>query len=260
MLICTYKLQEAEIQLAHLNRDTPLYLQIAHRLEQRIRDEVYPVGSLLPTEAELVEAFQVSRHTVRQAIEQLKRNGILSARKGVGTKVESRGSDASTRFRGQSRHDLFDFSNESELHFETKTEVIARGALAEELQVTAGRKFTHAAGLRYFKGEDVPFCWNEAYLDESVKEVLQGVDVLRKALFQMIENYTGERITSIHQELKPIQIEGMLAEKLDVIPGSLGLRMTRRYLSSRGRMLEYAIQTLPTERFNYRTILLADEQ
>jgi len=242
-----------------LNRERPLYLQIAHRLEQRIRDDIYPVGTLLPTEAELVEAFQVSRHTVRQAIEQLKRNGTLSARKGIGTKVESRSLDWSTRFRGQTRHDLFDFSLESELHFEIKSEVTARGELAEEMGVSAGRNFTYAAGLRYFKGEDVPFCWNEAYLDESVKEVLQGVDILRKALFQMVENYTGERIVSIHQELKPVQITGELAERLDVVSGSLGLRMTRRYLSSRGRMLEYAIQTLPTDRFNYRTILLAEE-
>jgi len=242
-----------------LNRETPLYLQIAHKLEQRIRDDIYPVGTLLPTEAELVEAFQVSRHTVRQAIEQLKRSGTLSARKGVGTKVESRSLDWSTRFRGQTRHDLFDFSLESELHFEFKAEVIARGALAEEMGISPGRKFTHAAGLRYFKGENVPFCWNEAYLDESVKEVLLGVDVLRKALFQMVENYTGERIKSIHQELKPVQIKGELAAKLGVVPGSLGLRMTRRYLSSRGRMLEYAVQTLPTDRFNYRTVLLAEE-
>jgi GntR family transcriptional regulator len=245
---------------SHLDRASPLYLQIAHKLEQRIRDDIYPVGTLLPTEAELVTAFQVSRHTIRQAIEQLKRNGTLSARKGIGTRVESRGTDWRTRFRGQSRHDLFDFSRDSELHFRTKADVVARGDLAAEMGITSGRAFVYAAGLRYFKGEDVPFCWNEVYLDESVAEVLQGVDVLRKALFHMVESYTGERIASIHQELTPIQLDADLAAKLDLPAGSLALRMTRRYLSSRGRLLEYAVQTLPADRFSYRTILSAGDQ
>jgi GntR family transcriptional regulator len=243
----------------HNDRATPLYMQIAHKLEQRIRDDIYPVGTLLPTEAELVAAFQVSRHTVRQAIEQLKRNGTLSARKGVGTKVESRGTDWRTRFRGQSRHDLFDFSRDSALHFQTNSQVIARADIATEMGIPPGRTFTYAAGLRYFKGEDVPFCWNEVYLDESVAEVLQGVDVLRQALFHMVESYTGERIASIHQELKPVQLDTELAEKMDLPAGALALRMTRRYLSSRGRLLEYAIQTLPADRFSYRTVLSAGE-
>ncbi|MBS1301401.1 GntR family transcriptional regulator [Loktanella sp. SALINAS62] len=243
----------------HPDRVSPLYLQIAHKLEQRIRDDIYPVGTLLPTEAELVTAFQVSRHTIRQAIEQLKRNGTLSARKGIGTKVESRGTDWRTQFRGQSRHDLFDFSRDSELHFQTKSEVTARSEIAAEMGIQPGRKFTYAAGLRYFKGEDIPFCWNEVYLDESVAEVLQGVDVLRKALFHMVESYTGERIASIHQELTPVHIDEHIAQKLDLPAGTLALRMTRRYLSSRGRLLEYAIQTLPGDRFRYRTILSAGE-
>ncbi|ARU01751.1 putative transcriptional regulator PhnF [Yoonia vestfoldensis] len=243
----------------HLDRASPLYLQIAHKLEQRIRDDIYPIGTLLPTEAELVSAFQVSRYTVRQAIDQLKRNGTVTARKGVGTMVNTKGNDWRTRFRGQSRHDLFDFSRDSELHFQTKTEVIARQEIAHEMGITTGRAFTYAAGLRYFKGEDLPFCWNEVYLDESVAEVLQGVDVLRKALFHMVESYTGERIASIHQELSPVQLTADLAGKLMLPTGSLALRMTRRYLSSRGRLLEYAIQTLPAERFSYRTVLSAGE-
>ncbi|XDA98720.1 GntR family transcriptional regulator [Sulfitobacter sp. LCG007] len=243
----------------NLDGTSPLYLQIAHKLEQRIRDDIYPVGTLLPTEAELVTAFQVSRHTIRQAIEQLKRSGTLSARKGVGTRVESRGTDWRTRFRGQSRHDLFDFSRDSELHFQIKSDVTARAELAAEMGIPPGRRFTYAAGLRYFKGEDVPFCWNEVYLDESVAEVLKGVDVLRKALFNMVESYTGERIASIHQELTPVAIERETAAKLCLTEGALALRMTRRYLSSRGRLLEYAIQTLPADRFRYRTVLSAGE-
>ena len=47
---------------------TPLYLQVAHRLERQIISGERAVGSLLPPEAELAQQLGVSRHTVRQAI------------------------------------------------------------------------------------------------------------------------------------------------------------------------------------------------
>lgn len=236
-------------------RSAPLYLQIAHRLEQRIHDSVYPVGSLLPTESELCTAFGASRHTVRQAIEQLKRTGVLSARKGVGTKVESRGADWRNRFRSNSRHDLFDFSRESELRFERKGDVTLTPAQAREMGASVGKTYLYACGPRYFTGETQPFCWNEVYLDDSVAEILRGVDVLRQSLFEMAERYTGERIDSIQQDMWPVLIEDHLCGPLGAEPGALALRMSRRYLSSGGRLLEYAIQTLPADRFRYRTIL-----
>ena len=236
-------------------RNAPRYLQIAHRLEQRIMDDVYPVGSLLPTESDLCAAFGASRHTIRQAIEQLKRTGILSARKGVGTKVESRGADWRHRFRSNSRHDLFDFSRASELRFVRKTDVTLTAAEARQMGASAGKTYLYACGPRYFTGEDRPFCWNEVYLDDSVAEILRGVDVLRQSLFEMAERYTGERIDSIQQDLWPVRIEDELCGPLGCPPGALALRMTRRYLSSGGRLLEYAIQTLPEDRFRYRTIL-----
>ncbi|WOI58022.1 GntR family transcriptional regulator [Palleronia sp. LCG004] len=237
------------------DRSVPLYLQIAHKLERRIHDGTYPVGSLLPTESDLCSAFEVSRHTIRQAIEQLKRTGVLSARKGVGTRVESRGADWRNRFRSHYRHDLFDFSQESELRIDRSGDVVLSAAQAREMGTSSGKSFFYAAGPRYFAGESEPFCWNEVFLDESVAEILRGIDVLRQALFEMVERYTGERIASIQQDIMPVTIDEEKCRLLGVEPGALALRMTRRYLSSGGRLLEYAVQTLPADRFRYRTIL-----
>lgn len=236
-------------------RGAPLYLQIAHRLEQRIHDGIYPLGSLLPTESELCTAFGASRHTIRQAIEQLKRSGLLSARKGVGTRVEMRGADWRNRFRSHSRHDLFDFSRESELRFVNMGDVVLGAAQAREMGARAGKPYLYARGPRYFTGETQPFCWNEVYLDETVAEVLRGVDVLRQSLFEMVERYTGERIASIQQDMWPVRMDDEMCAALGAAPGELALRMSRRYLSSGGRLLEYAVQHLPADRFRYRTIL-----
>src|ERR1700716_1513249 len=71
----------------------PLYLRVARLIERNIRDRRLAVGSLLPTEHELSSSLKVSRQTVRHAIAHLRDQGLLSARKGVATRVEASAHD-----------------------------------------------------------------------------------------------------------------------------------------------------------------------
>ncbi len=61
--------------------------QIASHLEQEIKNGVYQVGDKLPTEPELVELYQASRNTVREAVQALIQAGLLQAKQGKGTYV-----------------------------------------------------------------------------------------------------------------------------------------------------------------------------
>src|ERR1700722_18285794 len=65
------------------------YTEIARELTQGIAPGHFPNGSLLPTELELCEQFNTSRHTVRAALHELQQLGLVSRRKNVGTRVES---------------------------------------------------------------------------------------------------------------------------------------------------------------------------
>ena len=70
--------------------DQPLYLQLAEEIRQRIQEGVYPPGSRIPTEEALVEQCQVSRITVRKAMEILVEEGVLTRRRRYGTFVAER--------------------------------------------------------------------------------------------------------------------------------------------------------------------------
>ncbi|WP_188687897.1 GntR family transcriptional regulator [Pullulanibacillus camelliae] len=65
----------------------PLYLQIKNILKDRILHGVYKVNSLIPSEPQLEEEFNVSKITVRNAINALVQEGFLEKRSGKGTKV-----------------------------------------------------------------------------------------------------------------------------------------------------------------------------
>lgn len=66
--------------------------QAIQRVERMIETGVWPVGSRIPPEPELVRAFGVSRNCLREAIKSLIHVGVLEARQGDGTYVRSKSS------------------------------------------------------------------------------------------------------------------------------------------------------------------------
>ena len=66
---------------------SPLYRQLIERIRADITSGVYPVHSRIPSEAELGDSYQVSRVTVRKALAELTREGLLRRMQGKGTFV-----------------------------------------------------------------------------------------------------------------------------------------------------------------------------
>lgn len=67
----------------------PLYAQIAADLRDQIRSGAWPPGSPLPTEQAMQEIYGVSRSVVRQALDRLAQDGLISREQGRGTIVLS---------------------------------------------------------------------------------------------------------------------------------------------------------------------------
>jgi GntR family transcriptional regulator len=67
----------------------PAYLQIADALREQMRDGTYPPGAKLPSESELRDRWQVAGKTVRAALDQLRSEGLVVGRQGVGSFVRA---------------------------------------------------------------------------------------------------------------------------------------------------------------------------
>jgi GntR family transcriptional regulator len=70
-----------------VQRGQPLYLQVAEALRADIRAGRYQPGDQLPSERELSEQFRVSTGSARQAIVQLRAEGLITSRQGSGVFV-----------------------------------------------------------------------------------------------------------------------------------------------------------------------------
>jgi GntR family transcriptional regulator len=60
------------------------YRDIAENLRDQVAAGEFGTGRLLPSEAELSDGYEVSRVTVRRALEQLRDEGLIDARQGLG--------------------------------------------------------------------------------------------------------------------------------------------------------------------------------
>lgn len=69
----------------------PLHKQAEDMLRKLIEEPEYKEGKLLPNEVDLAARLNISRNTLRQAINQLVFEGLLERKKGVGTKVTHKG-------------------------------------------------------------------------------------------------------------------------------------------------------------------------
>ena len=67
----------------------PLYRQISDTLLAGIREGKFPVGTFLPGELELIDRFDASRHTIREALRVLEDMGLVKRQRGRGTLVLS---------------------------------------------------------------------------------------------------------------------------------------------------------------------------
>ena len=65
----------------------PAYLGMYEHLKKEIINGIFTVGELLPTESEFEQQFEVSRTTVRRAMDLLSRDGLIEIKQGRGTMV-----------------------------------------------------------------------------------------------------------------------------------------------------------------------------
>src|SRR5215831_5142059 len=135
----------------------PLYQIVVKTLQSEIVRGIYPVGTLLPSEAALVERFRVSRQTVRSAIRTLREAGLVKSHQGLGTMVRNLGANHGYVHHVSTISDLFPVNVET--HYE-----LVEGTLASLpkyaqsfLDENTDRTWLHIRGFRYREGSTTAF-------------------------------------------------------------------------------------------------------
>ena len=234
---------------------TPRYQRVADDLTKHIGTGKYPVGGYLPTEMELCRKYGISRHTVREALRQLRDAGLISRRRRIGTDVVARMPKATYRQPTNSIGDLLQYAEETQLSILETKPIVCDAALAELLECREGAKWLRVNSLRAVPGDARPVCMTTAYLDLRLPNLEQNLEALSGPISAMLERVYGIQIARIEQSIQAVRLGKRQAKLLRAVDGGPALRAIRRYYDPNGRLVELSNAIHPGERFTYVTSL-----
>ena len=232
-------------------RAKPRYSEVADQLRLAIMTGKYPVGTLLPSENELCQEFEISRHTVREAIRTLQLRGLVSRRQGQGTQVESDHRVSRTARLLGSIEDVERHGRDTHLVDIHSRVIRADAEIAAMLPCATNETLLLIESYREPRDPNTPWprAWNETYLREPYSGIRPDIEGWPGAIYSLVERRYGERVTSIRQEVVAINLTADVARRLKVKTGTAGLQVKRTYFGRSGTALLFGFNTYVGEQY-----------
>lgn len=209
-----------------LDDNSPLYMQLARKLAQDVRDGRYQADQALPSERMLSEQLEVSRVTARKAIDQLVDQGLVVRRRGSGNYIVPRIE--------QPLSNLSSFSEQLQQrgytprsHWLRRAVVAAAADEQLALGLSPGAKVARLERLRL--ADDIVMAYEVSVLPASI--LPQPAEV-NASLYAHLDR-SGHQPVRALQHIRAMNADAELAQRLDVPEGRAVLFITRvGYLES----------------------------
>lgn len=205
MAIIARKPHDPYIQtMAAIDRNSPmpLWAQVLEDLRRRLEAGEFAEG--FPTDNELMQHYEVSRHTAREAVRRLQDEGTVSRERGRGTFVRTPSIEQGTG----ALYSLFRSLESRGIEQRSRVLEMAEvngGAVADRFGLPADTSLVRLERLRF--ADDVPLAHDVVWIPSSVGGPLLEVDFTHTALYDELQERCGVRPRSgterIGTELPP---------------------------------------------------------
>lgn len=215
-----------------MKRKHILYRDVADKLKEDIMSGRYPIGSFLPTETELEATFNVSKITVRKAIELLAADEYVEKRSGRGTTVLS-----NRPYNKLSKGTTF-----SQLLEKTGKEYTKKNLSYELVELAPehpayslmGKEVMRLRRMYYFDYQ--PFIYYEYHLPKQLKGT--SIEVFEeKSLYRLLDEH--RMIIDRFQDAFVATTLTEEQQKFMITPEVAALKRTRYSYDLQGEVVEY---------------------
>lgn len=229
------------------NNPLPLYAQVKHALKNEIENWMKP-GDLIATEPELEKRYDVSRITIRRALDELESDGLITRQQGRGTFVREQQivqelpqlQSWSSQMREKG---LVPKSKTCEIDLvePTKEQV-------QMLKLKPGESIIRIRRLRY--ANDEPICIMTNYLPQTLVPGVEKNGLVNDSLYETLAKYG----------LKPARAEDRVeartptereASQLHITKWAPLLQVTRLTRNNNNEPLYIAVVTNRSDKFVY---------
>lgn len=226
----------------------PLYAQLEQILKQQIECGTYKKGDFLPTEKELMEKYELSRVTVRQAMANLVQSGYARARRGIGTDVVYEKVE-------EQMEGVISFTEEMKKHhiemqtIYCKMELISPGeTVARSLQIPLTEPCYCLKRVRNAVGK--PMVYTITYL-KKICELPTEPEPYMESLYQYLWEEHGIYIESGRDTLEAALPSEEVQKALKIDAQMPIFIRTRQTFLKGGEVFEYSICYYPGNRYKY---------
>ena len=217
-----------------------LYRQIKDDIVRRIESGELAPGEALPSERELCERYGVSRPTLRQATQDLVREGMLVVRRGVGTFVTQ------TRVRQQLGSVLGFTEKMARDGRHASTRVLEHGlqpagdldaTVAAELQLESGSRVLRVVRLRL--ADEIPVMVETMHISPERFPGIESLDLESVSLYRALRETYDVDIAQIRETLEPVLLSEADAHLLGARGRSPSIQATITSFDQAGRPVEH---------------------
>ena len=216
-----------------------LYAKVEEAIAAELAQGEFGAGDQLPAEDALVDRFQVSRITVRRAIQNLVNRGLLEVRRGRGTFVLPPRIEADlTRLTGFVE-DMNAAGRKASARLVNRKVISAPARVAKRLQLTKGAKVMLIERVRIADG--IPVSFDQTYLPLHIGRQIVRNDLTVQPIFTLLEERYAVPLVEADYELEAVTAGRALAEALQIKVGSPIFQIERTSMTTGSRPVDYEV-------------------
>ena len=233
------------------NSRTPLYLQLMNILIDKIENKLEE-DAQIPSEREICEVYDVSRTTVRQAMDELEKEGYIY-------KVHGKGTFVSPKRMNQDLSAFYSFTEEmkklgkepsSEV---TGFEVVQAGEHISDMFKRGNEDLLYKIS-RIRKADGIHMMYETTYIPYDRFKGITREKLENKPLYDILSKEYNVRISSAEEYFRPILTNKIESVYLDIKEGSPSLKI-ERFTYEKGEVIEYTVSVARGDKFKYRVRL-----
>jgi GntR family transcriptional regulator len=216
----------------------PYYIQLLDILKEKVQKKDWLPGDQIPGEQDLCELYRVSRTVVRQALRELKLEGMVSRRKGKGTYIslpkinEGLVQKLTGFYQDMVERDLKPVTKILHQNISPSNEKVARF-----LNIQPGEKIIDIQRLRFISEEPIQLV--TTYIPFKICPSLARVDLTNRSLYEYLENECGIFIAKGRRYIEAVLASDSDATLLSIDSGAPLLMLESISFTGSGQPVEY---------------------
>lgn len=230
--------------------EIPLYQQLAHSIKKAVDEQKLKENDKIPAENEFCKIYDLSRTTVRKALDILEKDGYIY-------KLRGKGSYVSTPKIYQNRSSFSKFYDDMRSLGKVPVSKIislkikvADAYVREKMQLEENEMLCQIKWIRY--GNNEPLIYETINLNYKLVDGIEMKELTDKKLYDILSEEYGIKMTHGKELFYPCKLDINEAKNLGLKENDLGMKVERVVFQGKD-VVEYTTSTVRGDRFIYTT-------